>query len=301
MNPAELDTPTQGLDAAAADAWLGLEPLVRGWTESALAFLPRFLLALLLLASTVALAGMVARMLERRLDQRGVDPGLGLVLARLTRWSLVVVGTIVALDQIDFDVTTFLTGLGVVGFTLGFAFQDISKNFVAGLLLLIQQPFRLGDLIQVAGYTGVVEAIDLRATSLRTNDGTTVLIPNGDVFTSALLNYTSRSTRRVDLALGVAYDSDLEQVRRVSTEALRGLSEVLPEPAPDLVFHDFGSSSIDLTLRFWAGSSQREHLTARDRAIVAIHRAFAAEGIEIPFPVQVLQFPDGPSTPPRAG
>ncbi len=270
-----------------------LDALIEGWIESAVAFLPRFLLALALLALTVFLAGLVARILGRRLEQQQVDPSLRTVLVRLTRWTLIVVGTIVALDQIDFDVTTFLTGLGVVGFALGFAFQDISKNFIAGLLLLLGQPFRIGDFVELAGYTGTVEAIDLRATSLRTNDGNHVVIPNGDVYTSALRNYTHLATRRVELDCGVAYDSDLERVRRVAVAAVTGLEGVHEDPAPELLFQSFGGSSIDFTLRFWTHSTQREFVGARDRAIVALHQAFDAEGIDIPFPIRTVLLPDG--------
>jgi len=98
-----------------------------------------------------------------------------------------ILGIIIALQQVNFNVTAFLTGVGILGFTVGFALQDVSKNFVAGLLLLLQQPFNIGETIQVAGYTGRVSAINMRATELGTHDGQIVLIPNATVFTSPIV------------------------------------------------------------------------------------------------------------------
>jgi small conductance mechanosensitive channel len=274
---------------------LDLNSMLAGWLEAAIALLPRLVLALSILLVFLLMASLVAGFLRRRLLERGIDEALARVLSRIVRWSLLVLGTVVALDQVDFDVTTFVTGLGVVGFTLGFAFQDISKNFVAGLLLLIQQPFRIGDLIEVDGHLGTVTDIDLRTTVLRSNDGLTIFIPNGEVYTSALTNYSHLPTRRVEIEVGVAYDTDLDRVRRVAIEAMRALPTVHSEPAPEALFHSFGGSSIDLTLRCWTNSPQREFLATRDAAVEAIQRAFVSAGIEIPYPTQVQIRPAGPS------
>jgi small-conductance mechanosensitive channel len=103
------------------------------------------------------------------------------------------VGVVVSLQQVNFDVTAFLTGVGILGFTVGFALQDVSKNFVAGLLLLLQQPFVIGETIQVTGYTGEVTAITMRATEIKMEDGQLVMIPNATVFTSPIVKQNSRT------------------------------------------------------------------------------------------------------------
>ena len=211
-----------------------------------------------------------------------------MLVVQLTRWSLIILVAIVALQQMGFDVSAFLVSLGVLGFTVGFALQDISKNFVAGLLLLLQQPFDIGDAIEVAGYSGTVEDVDLRATQLRTFDGKVVLIPNTDVYTSAITNFSKAERRRLELTVGVAYGSDLDLTRAATLEAVTHVKGILAEPAPQVVFNNFGGSSIDFTLYYWVNTSEADILAARDQAVVAINAAFAAQNIEIPYPVQTV-------------
>jgi small-conductance mechanosensitive channel len=164
--------------------------------------------------------------------------------------------------------------------------QDISQNVVAGLLLLIQKPFELGDTIKVEDYTGVVLSVDLRSTELRTRDGHNVLIPNASVFTTPIINYSRQATWRISLSVGVAYDSDLEKVQRTTLEAIRTLPDVLGDPAPNLFFHTFADSSIDYTLHYWIDGRITDPFTATHPAIIAIQRAYAQSDIEIPYPIQ---------------
>ncbi|OQY35105.1 MAG: hypothetical protein B6I38_01835, partial [Anaerolineaceae bacterium 4572_5.1] len=109
---------------------------------------------------------------------------------RTTRWAIIIWGLFLGLQQVEFNLTGFVTGLGIVGFTIGFAFQDIAKNFMAGMLLLLQQPFDIGDSIEVAGYAGTVTDIEIRSTALRTFDGRHVIIPNAEVFTGVITNFS---------------------------------------------------------------------------------------------------------------
>jgi small conductance mechanosensitive channel len=128
---------------------------------------------------------------------------ISLILSRLTRWAILVLGLTLAAEQIIPNVTSLLAGLGIAGFTLGFALQDVAKNFIAGLLILLQRPFEIGDVIQVSGFTGTVLDISLRTTDMRTADGLLVTIPNGDVFVSSITNYTRAPQRRIEIQAGV--------------------------------------------------------------------------------------------------
>ncbi|MBN1667104.1 MAG: mechanosensitive ion channel [Anaerolineales bacterium] len=253
-----------------------------------LAFLPDIIAALVILVASLYLAGILAQVVWRALERRQTDRELTLMLTKLTRWSLVVLGIIVALQQVGFNVTAFLTGVGILGFTVGFALQDVSKNFISGMLLLLQQPFEIGDVIEVSDFTGKVLDIDLRATELLTFDGQNVLIPNADVFTSPIKNYSRTPTRRLDLRVGVAYGSDLELVRTTALQAIANIEGVLTEPAPVLAFKSFGASSIDFDLYYWIDSTQSDFLGTWDAAVVQLNRAFEAAGIEIPFPVHTV-------------
>jgi small conductance mechanosensitive channel len=249
-------------------------------------FLPKLVVALIVFIVGLYLAGIFARMVRRGLERRKTDPELTLLASKVTRWAVIVLGTLAALQQVNFNITAFLTGLGIVGFTIGFALQDVSKNFVAGLLILIQQPFDIGDAIKVTDYAGTVIAIDLRATELHTFDGQIVFIPNADVFTNPITNYTKASKRRVDLSAGVAYESDLEEVSQTALEAISSIPGLLQDPAPTLHFQGFGGTTVDLTLFYWIDTNQTDPFTAKDIGLKEIKVAFERAGIEMPYPTQ---------------
>lgn len=249
-------------------------------------FLPKLIVALIVFIVGLYLAGIFARMVRRGLERRKTDPELILLATKTTRWAVIVLGTLVALQQVDFNITAFLTGLGIVGFTIGFALQDVSKNFIAGLLILIQQPFDIGDAIKVTDYAGTVITIDLRATELHTFDGQVVFIPNAEVFTNPITNYTKASKRRVALSAGVAYESDLEEVTQTALEAVSSMPGLLQDPAPTLHFQGFGGTTIDLTLFYWIDTKQTDPFTAKDIGLKEIKVAFERAGIEMPYPTQ---------------
>lgn len=258
-----------------------------------LLFLPQLLAAMVLFVVTLYLAAWMSRLVQHILEKRRTDSGMTLLVYHLSRWTIVILGTITALRQVNFEVTTFLAGLGILGFTLGFALQDISQNVIAGFLLLIQKPFALGDLIEIDEYTGTVRFVDLRATELITRDGHNVLIPNAHVFTKPIINFSRQATWRINLPIGVAYDSDLELVQRVTLSTVQTLPDVLDEPAPMLHFHTFGDYAIQLTLNYWVDGRVTNPFTARHPAIIAIQKAYAQAGIEIPFPIQTEIQVDG--------
>jgi small-conductance mechanosensitive channel len=154
-------------------------------------FLPRIIAAIVVLVLSLVIAGVSSRLLRKALERRKFSREFTQFICELTKWTIVCVGIVVSLQQVNFDVTAFLTGVGILGFTVGFALQDVSKNFVAGLLLLLQQPFVIGETIQVTGYTGEVTAITMRATEIKMDDGQLVMIPNATVFTSPIVKQNS--------------------------------------------------------------------------------------------------------------
>jgi small conductance mechanosensitive channel len=199
--------------------------------------------------------------------------------------------TTIALQTVGFNLTAFLTGLGILGFTVGFALQDVSKNFIAGLLLLLSQPFEIGDAIQVAGYTGVVQNIELRATELKMFDGNQILIPNADVFSNPLTNFSRNKLRRIEIQVGVAYGTDLEKARQVAVDAVRQLPGVLEDPAPLVVFNEFADSTINFSLFYWIDTSQSNFSELSDSGFVSLEKSFAQAGIVLPFPSRTVYLP----------
>ncbi|MCI0396372.1 MAG: mechanosensitive ion channel [Chloroflexi bacterium] len=253
-------------------------------TAEFLLFLPKIVAALVMFVVSLYLANLISHVLRRIMEKRRADPATVVLTFLITRWAIIILGTVAALRQVEFELTAFLAGLGILGFTVGFALQDISQNVVAGLLLLINKPFELGDLIEVENFVGNVRSVDLRSTELYTRDGHNVLIPNAKVFTTPIINYSRQATWRMNLTVGVANDSNLEEVHDVTLQAIRALPDVLEDPPPDLYFHTFNASSIDFTVRYWIDTRVTNPFTATHPAVIAIQRAFARTGIVIPFP-----------------
>lgn len=250
--------------------------------------LPGLIAALVIFIITLYIAGLTSRAARRAMDRRQASAHAKKIVTNIAYWSVLALGTIAALQQVGFNLTAFLTGLGIAGFTIGFALQDVSKNFISGLLLLIQQPFTIGEAIEVTGFGGTVIAIDLRATELHTFDGRVVFIPNADIFTNPITNFTRASRRRLELNGRVSYASDLEVVRQTALQAIRSVPGLLEVPAPLMNFHTFGSSTIDFTLYFWIDTGQVDMFIAKDRALLALKSAFDTAGIDVPYPVQTL-------------
>jgi small conductance mechanosensitive channel len=248
-------------------------------------FLPRLIIALIMFGIGLYLAKLLSKIVRRALEKRNVKLQIIQLISRITFWSVVVLVTTVAMSTVGINLSAFLTSLGIIGFTIGFALQDVSKNFVAGLLLLISQPFQIGDIIHVGGYMGTVQTIELRATELKTVDGRQVLIPNADVFSSPLTNFTRNRLRRVEIKCGVAYGTDLQKARQVSLEAVRSIPGVLEDPAPSVNYNEFGDFAINFSVFYWVDAIDLNFQDMSDMGIVVLERAFAQSGIEIPFPI----------------
>ena len=267
-----------------------LNPLL----EQILILIPKLIAAVIIFLIALYVGALVAKVVRRTARKRNVDPELVTLFSRVAQWSVIVMGTIWALETVDKNITVFIAGLGIAGFTIGFALQDITKNFVAGMLLLLQQPFDVGDTIKVVGYTGSVSEVSLRDTQMITLDGLHVTIPNASVYTNPITNYSRATRRRVALDIGVAYGSDLEHVTETTQEAIKFLPGIIPDdPAPNVVFKNFGDSSIDFTLYYWIDVTESDYFTATDQGVKLVNSAFARENIEIPYPIRVNLQPKG--------
>jgi small conductance mechanosensitive channel len=180
--------------------------------------------------------------------------------------------------------------LGLSSVAIGIVFQDIFKNFLAGILILIQQPFRIEDQIVVGDYEGTVEQIDIRTTQIRTYEGERILVPNSTVFTSAVRVRTAFNQRRTDLAVGIDYNTSLPEVRRILQQAIEGVEGVLDDKPPEIDLVGFGESSIDLIVRYWTNPRQPHVRQVQTKAIMEIKQALDAAQIDIPYPIRTLYF-----------
>lgn len=254
---------------------------------AAMDYVPRLVVGILVFLVSVLLARLAGRAVERA--AQNVDREIRRLLRRLASVATMIVGTVVALDQVNFDVTGFVAGLGLVGFTLGFAFQDIAKNFMAGILLLVQQPFEIGNAIEVADYQGTVTDVDIRATTIKTWDGQEVVIPNADVYSSAIINYSRYPARRIVLGMGLGYEEDIDRAKEIFLQALAGIEDVLRDPAPAVYCRNLGSSAVEMEAFFWFDQDRSSGLEVTSQAVQAMKEAAAREGINLPYPIQTVR------------
>ncbi|MEL6605229.1 MAG: mechanosensitive ion channel family protein [Cyanobacteria bacterium J06614_10] len=192
----------------------------------------------------------------------------------------------VAFQDLGFADIIGLLGLGSVA--IGFAFQDISKNFLAGILLLVQEPFSIGDQIIVSDFEGTVEEIALRSTQIRTYQGELVVVPNSIVFASPVTVNTGKPQRRTDLAIGVDYNTPLPHAVRTLTEATRSVEEIYPTPSVEVDIVGFGDSSIDMVVRYWTDPQQKSVRRIKTQVILALKKACDEADINIPYPIRTV-------------
>jgi small conductance mechanosensitive channel len=291
------DTTAQSVGAAASGALVTL----REWVDGFFELLPNLVLAVLIVIAAAFVArlvrSIVSSVLHRAADRAPQTKNVVELLATIVYIAVLAVGTFIALTVIGLDgaVTTLLAGAGVVGLALGFAFQDIASNFIAGILMAIRNPFLVGEIIETNGFTGTVREISLRSTVLDTFQGQKVILPNAKVFGDPIVNYSARGERRVDLACGVGYGDDLGHAQQVAVAAVEGLAARKDGKPVQLYYTEFGDSSINFVVRFWVDfMRQTDFLEAQSEAIKAVKAAFDRDGVTIPFPIRTLDFdPNG--------
>ena len=232
----------------------------------------------------------VRRFLQPRLTERQT-PSFGRVVSRLIGWAIVAVASIFAVTMAAPSIkpVDFIAGLGIFSIALGFAFQDILSNLLAGLLLIIRQPFQQGDQIEVNGYTGTVEGITIRETTLKTFDGQRVIVPNADVYQSAIQVRTAFEKRRTDLEIGVGYEDDLDRAETAILDACSSVGDVLEDPEPQAYLVGLGDNAVLFDLRYWTTPEQADVRRVEHHVFKAVKQRLDAEGIDMPFPIRTLE------------
>lgn len=205
----------------------------------------------------------------------------------VSAWTIgILLACTLAFKDLGFKDIISLLGLGSVA--IGFAFQDIFKNFLSGILLLIQEPFSIGDQIIVTDYEGTVEEIALRATKIRTYQGELVVMPNSIVFTSPVQVMTGKPQRRTDLAIGVDYNTHLPHAVKVLSQTTQSVEAIHPNPKLEVDVVGFGDSSIDLVVRYWTNPDQASVRRIKTNVMLALKKACDDADINIPYPIRTV-------------
>jgi len=203
-------------------------------------------------------------------------------------WVLVLM---VGLSQLGIDMGPMIAGLGVGGFIIGFAFQETLGNFAAGMMLMINEPFKVGDYIEAAGAAGSVTDVNIMASTLTTADNRVITIPNRKVWGDKIVNFSAMELRRLDLVIGIGYSADIERAVKTIEGLLDASAKVVADPKPVIAVNELGDSAVSLVVRPWCGKA--DYWPLRFELMRSIKEAFDAEGIEIPFPQVDLHVKEG--------
>jgi small-conductance mechanosensitive channel len=275
------------------DAYNTVVGKLETWLNTFIEMLPNLAVALFVLI-VFYVVGKLVRKATKNLLYR-VTANKTIINLLETIVGIIVLGTgfFIALSvlQLDGAVTSLLAGAGIIGLALGFAFQDLASNFIAGITLSIRHPFGIGDIIETNDIYGTVSKLNLRNTILKTPQGQTVYIPNKKVFENPLENFTQLGVRRIDLSCGVSYGDDLEKAKQVAIEAVKSMGNYNEDKGVEFYYDEFGDSSINFKIRFWVDfRTNPDFWSARSDAIIAITKKFDENDIMIPFPIRTLDF-----------
>ncbi|MBD2510780.1 mechanosensitive ion channel family protein [Nostoc muscorum FACHB-395] len=268
---------------------------VQGMINGFIVLLPNIVLALIVFAIFFAVARAIKRVVKRLTRDRHQARNLGLVLGRLAQGTILLIGLFVALSIV---IPTFRAGdliqlLGISGVAIGFAFRDILQNFLAGILILLTEPFQINDQIVFKDFEGTVENIETRATTIRTYDGRRIVIPNSELFTNSVTVNTAFDSRRLQYDVGIGYGDDIDRAKELMLEALHSVPEILKDPAPDVLLMELAESTVNIRVRWWINPPRRaDDLASRDKVLSTIKKTLVENGIDLPFPTQQILFHD---------
>ncbi|MBM7455241.1 small-conductance mechanosensitive channel [Oceanisphaera litoralis] len=253
------------------------------WLDGGMRLLPNILLALVVLALFYGIGALSRRLIRRQGHRRGRD-NLGEVLGGFVKWVVILLGFLLAATIVipSLKPGDLIAGLGVGSVAIGFAFKDILQNWLAGLLILLRQPFNIRDQIEVNGHEGTVERIETRATIIKTHDGRRIVIPNSDIYTNAVLVKTAYEDRRSQYDIGIGYEDDIDQACELLKDAVTRLEGVKAEPAVQALPWDLAASWVTIRVCWWTGSRQSEVTRVHSAVVRTIKLTLEQANVDMP-------------------
>ena len=263
--------------------------------NSFFAMLPDLLLALVVFAIFFFIARTLKRLVRKLTRSHRQARNLGMVLGRLAQGGVILVGLFIALSIVipSLKASDLVQLLGISGVAIGFAFRDILQNFLAGILILLTEPFQIDDQIVFKDFEGTVEEIQTRATMIKTYDGRRIVIPNAELFSNSVTVNTAFMHRRLQYDIGIGYGDDIATAKQLILEAIHEIEGVLKTPAADAIVVDLADSTVNIRARWWVEPPRRaEVLDLQDLVLTNIKNKLTANGIDMPFPTQQILFHD---------
>lgn len=275
------------------DSVKGIWDKLEGWLDTIILGLPNFLLAVVVFIIFVFLAKYVGKIFDKIFARSIKQDSIRQMATKVIKAIVILIGFFIALGLLNLDtvLTSVLGAAGVVGLAIGLALQGTLNNTFSGLILSFLPELQIGDWVETNGYTGSVMEINLRNIVIKQSDNNYVIIPNGKIIEEPFKNYSRTARSRVFVNCGVGYSSDLEIVRDLTIKTIEDIFPQRGNEEVELMFQEFGDSSINYVLRFWTDvTKNRDILIAQNTAIIAIKKAYDAKGINIPFPIRTIDF-----------
>jgi small conductance mechanosensitive channel len=259
---------------------------VNGWARAIVRHLPNLAVAILVIFLFGLLARLVRNLVVRALGRVSDNPGLVTLTGTIAVLVVNAAGLFVALGVLGLDktVTSLLAGAGVIALAVGFAFQDLTTNFISGTFIALQRPIQVGDVVETNGFTGKVVEIKLRSVLLNNGQGQEIEIPSKDVFQKPLTNFSRTGQRRIEVSAGLSYLDDLEKAQRVALKAIRALPFALKNPPVELHYRGFTMDHVQFVVWFWIDPVRTNSNHAQSEAIKALKKAFDEADLLMMFP-----------------
>jgi small conductance mechanosensitive channel len=241
----------------------------------------------ILYAVLIVLVGRIAvkwivKLIRKLMVRADFDPILVNFAGSIAHALLLLFVFVAALDQLGVDTTSMVALVGAAGLAIGLALQGSLQNFAAGVMMIVFRPFKLGDFIEAGGVSGVVELMSIFSTTMKTPDNREIIVPNGQIYSGAITNFSAKDTRRVDMVFGIGYGDDILQAKQVMEEIIANHELILEDPAPAVAIAELADSSVNFNVRPWVKSE--DYWTVRADVIEQVKLAFDEKGISIPFP-----------------
>jgi small conductance mechanosensitive channel len=242
----------------------------------------KIVMALLVFIIGRWIAKVLTKALSKVMTKSNVDQMLVNFLGNIANAALLAVVVLAALEQLGVNTTSALAILGAAGLAVGLALKDSLSSFAAGVMLIIFRPFKLGDFIEAGGVSGVVEDIRIFHTVLKTGDNREITMPNAQIYSGTIINFSARDTRRIDLVIGIGYEDNIKQAQELLEQIVSAEKTVLDDPKPTIMLLELGESSVDFAVRPWVKSG--DYWTTRATLLETIKTRFDQEGISFPYP-----------------
>jgi small conductance mechanosensitive channel len=240
------------------------------------------IVGILLLIIGLWIIKILTRSIEKLMKKRNLNPSLVPFLRSLFSITLKTLLIITVMSMVGIRMTSFIAILGAAGLAIGMALSGTLQNFAGGVLILILKPFKVGDYITAQGHSGTVSEIQIFNTILKTPDNKTIIIPNGGLSTSSLINYSVEATRRIDFVFGIGYDDDIDKAKTTLLDILNNDERILKDPAVFVALGELADSSVNFTVRAWVHAA--DYWNVHFDTIEKVKKAFDKQGITIPYP-----------------